>query len=210
MTQREPRAASEVLKDVVSDSKSDFISFYDIKASLHERGFGLLMLIFAIPVSIPAPVPPGTTMLPGLPLLFFSLQMLVNRDSPWLPKWIGTKKIKRSTLAFLIEKTAKFLQKVEKLMRPRFSFAQSRKGEKLVGFFGVLFSLSIISPIPFAHFIPGLGIVFMSLGLLSRDGIAIILGIIIGNIGLLITVLVVLFGAQEVLKLTSTFSLPHI
>src|SRR5690606_30111620 len=123
-----------------------------------ERGFGLLMVIFSLPLSIPLPVPPGFTMLPSIPLIIFSLQMLMGMRSPWLPKWLGEKKMKRTTLAYMIEKASPHLKKVEKLLRPRIFFASSPLGEKIVGLFALVFSISIMIPIPLTSFIPAIGI----------------------------------------------------
>lgn len=193
---KEQRTASDVLEGVVKDSVADYISFREIKLALHERGFGLLMLFFALPLSIPLPVPPGLTAIPAIPLILFSIQMLRGMDSPWLPKWVGRKTIKRKTVALMVEKAAPHLKKVEKLMRPRFSFASSETGEKIVGFFAFVFSISILVPLPLTNFIPALGILFMSLGLLSKDGIPIILGMFIGSIGVAITTLIIILGKQ--------------
>lgn len=194
MNKKNHRSASDVLEGVVKDNDADYISFQEIKMALHERGFGLLMLFFALPLSIPLPVPPGLTAIPALPLILFSIQMLRGMDSPWLPKWVGNKKIKRETLALIVEKTAPHLKKAEKLLRPRFSFASSEAGEKIVGFFALLFSLSILIPLPLTNFIPAIGILLMSLGLLSKDGIPIAIGIIVGSMGIALTTLIIIMG----------------
>ncbi len=196
---KEQRSASDVLEGVVRDNLADYISLREIKISLHERGFGLLMIIFALPLSIPLPLPPGATFIPALPLVWFSIQMLQGVDSPWLPNWIAKKKIKRETVALIIEKGAPYLKKIEKLLRARFPFASSRKGERLVGLFCLIFSISILIPLPFTNLIPAVGIVLMSLGLLSKDGIVIALGMILGSIGIAITGLIILLGKEAVM-----------
>lgn len=198
---KEGKSASEVLQGVVDGSKADFISFYDIKIALHERGFGLLMLFFSLPVCIPILVPPGLSLIPSIPLLFFSVQMVMGIDSPWLPKWLGEKSVKRRTLALMVEKASPHLKKVEKFLRPRFSFASSRQGERVVGVFCVIFALSIANPLPFSNLVPAIGIVFMSLGLLSKDGISIIAGMLIGSLGVAFSFLVIIFGAEAILNL---------
>ncbi|MCA9423307.1 MAG: exopolysaccharide biosynthesis protein, partial [Nitrospira sp.] len=45
-------------------------------------------------------------------------------------------------------------------------------------------------PIPLTNFPPGWGILIMSLGLLSKDGITILIGMIIGTIGVGITMII--------------------
>ncbi|MDB2414839.1 exopolysaccharide biosynthesis protein [Rickettsiales bacterium] len=188
------KPASDVLEGVVHNSVSDYLTLFEIKDALHERGFGLLMLVFALPLSIPMPIPPGFTLLPAIPLLFFSWQMMAGKDSPWLPAWAGNKKIKRSSLAFMIEKASPFLRKVEKLLRPRLSFAASDAGEKIVGVFCFVFAVSIANPVPLSNMIPAMGITLMSLGLLSKDGVPIIMGMVVGSVGVAVSVTLMVYG----------------
>ncbi|MDF0678138.1 MAG: exopolysaccharide biosynthesis protein [Nitrosomonas sp.] len=53
-------------------------------------------------------------------------------------------------------------------------------GTYFIGLFSFIFSISIALPVPLINFLPGLGILIMSLGLLSKDGLTIIAGMI-GN-----------------------------
>ena len=191
-------AASDVLRGVVDGNFADRISLADIKTSLHKRGFGLLMVICAIPVSLPIPIPPGLTSIPAIPLLILSLQMVMGLDSPWLPKWVSKRTIKRTTLASLIEAASPHLKKIEKFLKPRLSFASSRHGEKIIGIFATIFSISVMLPVPFTNMIPALGILIMSLGLLSKDGITIIIGMVIGSVGVCLSTLIVILGEKVV------------
>lgn len=188
--------ASEALHGVVRNNSADKISLFEVKEALHERGFGLIMLILSLPLCIPLPLPPGATALPSIPLLLFSLQMVMGMDSPWMPKWLGNKTIKRQTLAAIIEKGAPYLQKVERFLHPRFSFSSTVGGEKLIGIFCLVFSLSIAVPLPLTNFIPATGIAVMSLGLLSKDGITVIVGMIIGSAGVTLTTILLIFGKK--------------
>lgn len=204
--EKDKLAASDVLESVVNKNTADRITFYEIKASLHERGFGILMVIFILPVAIPFPYPPGVPTLLVIPAFIFSIQMMLGVDAPWLPKWLERKSIDRKTLAKIIEKGAPMLRKIEKLMRPRLSFVSSPKGERLIGLFSFIFGVSIVLPIPFSNLVPAIGVLIMSLGLLSKDGVTVILGIIIGNVGLLFTTLVVIYGAKAILAIFPWFN----
>lgn len=191
-------AASEALEEVVTNHKADTITFFELKSALHERGFGLLMAIFILPVAIPIPFVASVLI---IPVWIFSTQMVLGRDSPWLPVWLGNKSIKRTTLALMVEKSSPILKKIERFLRPRLSFASSPSGERVIGIFCFLLCVSIAIPIPFSNLIPAWGILVMALGLLSRDGMVIICGMVIGSFGLLVTTAVLLFGAKAALKI---------
>lgn len=194
------RPASELLTLMMRHNKTDTISLREIKESLHERGFGILMVLFVIPCCLPVPVPPGVPLIFSIPIMFLSVQMFMGLDSPWLPKWLAKKSFKRSSLAYMVEKAAPILRKIEILLRPRLPFASTRKGERVIGF--MIFFLSLVIalplPIPFSNFIPGIGILVMSLGLLSKDGLVIILGMIMGLFGASLVLAAVVFGVKVV------------
>lgn len=194
------RPASELLTLMMRHTKADTISLGEIKESLHERGFGILMVLFVIPCCLPVPVPPGVPLIFSIPLMFLSFQMLIGLKSPWLPKWLSEKSFKRLSLAYMVEKAAPILRKIEILLRPRLPFASTRNGERFIGFFIFFLSLVIALPlpIPFSNFVPGIGILVMSLGLLSKDGLVIILGMITGLFGAALIFAALIFGVKVV------------
>lgn len=185
-----------MLEETVDNHAADDISLGELMAVLQERGFGLLMLVLVLPNCVPIPVPPGVSTIFSLPLLFLAAQMLVAHPVPWLPAWLRQKTIKRSTLALMVGKIAPRLKIAEKLLRPRLSFFDTDAGERVIGFFWMLFALSIAVPLPMTNFVPGIGILLMSLGLLNRDGLFILLGIIVGSLGCAFTVTILVFGVK--------------
>lgn len=195
--------ASDVLRKMVDKNQADRISFADIKSALHERGFAILMLALALPVALPIPMPPGLTLIPGIPLLILSMQMLVGLDSPWLPGIIGRRTIKRKTLAGIVEAAAPYLKKIERLLKPRLSLASSKYGERLIGLFAAIFSITMMVPVPLTQTVPGLGVLIMSLGLLSKDGITIILGMVTGSVGICFSMVVIISGEQALVEITN-------
>lgn len=82
---------SDLLQLVVVQNINDKLSIGEIKNMLHERGFGVLLVIAAIPICLPIPAPPGFTTVFSLPLIIFSLQMICGMRSPWLPRWLTGK-----------------------------------------------------------------------------------------------------------------------
>lgn len=196
-------AASEVLEDAVNSQTADKVSLGELMSALHERGFGLLMLIVVLPNCVPIPIPPGGSTIFSIPLLFLAVQMLIGMESPWLPKWLSERKIERKTLAKAVSKASPKLKKIEKMLKPRLSFAKTAFGEKIVGLFWLIFAVSIAVPLPMTNFLPGIGILLMSLGLLSKDGFFIIGGIFVGLFGVFVTISVLLLGKAAVLSIFS-------
>ncbi len=191
---RTERAASEILEEAVEHHQADYVSLDELLYALHERGFGLLLLIFALPNCVPIPVPPGVSSVFSIPLLFLSAQMIYGLDHPWLPQWLEKKKVKRRFLANIISKASPRLKRIEKILRPRWSFASTQTGERLIGIMSFGFAISIAVPLPWTNFVPGVGILIMSMGLLSRDGVVIGIGALVGVIGCCITASILILG----------------
>jgi hypothetical protein len=190
--EKKERTTSETLALVVVENQNHTMSVGDIKNSMHERGFGILLAIASLPLCLPIPVPPGYTTFFSIPLFIFSIQMIFGMRAPWLPVWITKKQVKRATLEKLIEKANPWLRKIEKHLKPRLTYISVRAWERIIGIFSFVFALSISLPLPLTNFPPGWGILIMSLGLLSKDGLTILVGMIIGTIGVGIT-MVILF-----------------
>jgi len=181
---------SELLQLIVVKNHNELISVGEIKNSLHERGFGVLLAIAALPLCLPIPVPPGYSTFFSIPLFIFSVQMMWGMSSPWIPQWLAVKQIKKVNLDKMVQKATPWLRKIESYLHPRLTYISTRAWERIIGIFAFIFSLSIALPIPLTNFPPGWGILIMSLGLLSKDGLTIIAGMIVGTVGVGITLVV--------------------
>lgn len=205
--EKEKTSTADLLQRVVIENTKDVLTLGELKDSFHERGFGLLMAIAAIPLSFPIPAPPGFATIFSIPLFIISVQMVWGLDSPWLPNWLAKKEIERKTLATLFEKANPYLRRIEALLKPRFAFASSKNGEKMIGISAFIFCIPIALPVPLSNFLPGLGILLMSLGLLSRDGLLIIIGSISGWVGTILTTFIIIFGIEIISEIPSFLKL---
>jgi len=195
---KDKKLASDILKEVADTNNNDSnkVTLFDIKTALHERGFGILIIIFSLPLSVPIPVPPGYTTILSIPLILFSLQLLFGFDSPWMPSWLERRSFQRSTLALVVEKTSPVLEKIEKFMKPRLSFIFYGPGEKILAFMMLLCAIIIALPLPFTHFLPAIGTTLISLSIMSKDGFLSILGVLVSLCALLLTLVVIVKGPQ--------------
>lgn len=185
---------TQIIEDVVNRSSSDRIPIRDLVAAMDSIGFGLALMIFSFGILIPLP-PPFPSII-SLPLVIFSYQMAIGRKSPKLPARFEKYTVKRSVLAALVQKSSPYIRKIEKILRPRMAFMISSTAERIVGMFALIFSVSVLLPLPLSNFVPGLGVLIISFGLLGKDGLIVLFGIITGCIGLGITVIVTIFGFE--------------
>lgn len=193
-------ATTEILEDIVKKTFSDKISIRDLILAMNSGGFGLIMTIFSLPIIIPLP-PPFPSII-SIPMVLFSFQMMIGYKSPHLPKMFSNLSVSRKILALMIEKSSPYIKKAESIVRPRFMMLSSDFAIRVIGLFCFIFSMSVLLPMPLSNFIPGMGVLITSFGLLGRDGLIILFGLIIGSLGVLITSAAIFLGVEAIYALT--------
>ena len=146
---------------------------------MHERAFGLFLLILALPCCIPFLY--GIPQVVALPLMFVSAQILMGRKTPWLPQKLAQRNVSKAGLENLSDRAGPWLRRLEALSRPRLAALSHPPFDRIVGLGLVLFSASILVPLPGTNSVPGVAVVIVAMGLLQRDGILIVLGLILGT-----------------------------
>ncbi len=170
---------SSLLLANLSQFSADRVSLRDIVQSLGHRSFGFILLLFALPNSLPIVGIPGVSTITGLPLLFVALQMMLGQQRVYLPAWLGRRSLKRDNLEKAIGKLAPWLQKLERLLKPRLDFLTRGIAERLLGALAALLAFFLILPIPLGNLLPGLGILFIALGVIERDGLCVLIGLVL-------------------------------
>lgn len=90
------------------------------------------------------------------------------------------------------------MKRIERILQHRMMGLTQNSGARVIGFFALLFSLSIAVPLPFTNLIPAFAILLMSFGMLGKDGLIVLIGILAGITGFTITVLVLILGQKIV------------
>lgn len=179
--QRHPTISlSSLLLDFAANFRAERVQVRDITESLGQRSFGFILLIFAIPNSLPIIGIPGVSTVTGLPLLFVALQMALGHRRVYLPRWIADRSIATVDFQNIINKVVPWLRRIERLMKPRLPILTQGNGERWLGAACVLLAFLLVLPIPLGNLLPGLGILFIALGLIERDGLCVCAGLGLG------------------------------
>ena len=171
---------SRRLFQLAEDAEGDSATLDWLLGQLHERAFGLFLLILALPCCIPFLY--GIPQIVALPLMFVSVQILFGRTSPWLPERLGARDVSKAGLQSLAERARPWLERLEAVSRPRLGALTHPPVDRIVGLALVLFSASILVPLPGTNTVPGIAVVIISTGLLQRDGLLVLGGTVIGTV----------------------------
>ena len=168
---------------------------------LHERGFGVLLFLFSLPMALPLPVPPGINVILATPLLFLTFQLVYGAKKPWLPEKARQKEFSKESFDKIVAQSTPWLNRLSWFIRPRLGFITQGWISHLVGVFGLIFALCVCIPIPLTNTVPSFAILLMAVGLLMRDGLAIIGGMVIGSVWITILATVGIAGLKTLIQL---------
>jgi hypothetical protein len=190
-----PTRTSELLREFAASITAEHVTVGEIVAALGDRGLGVLLAIFALPNILPSVVPFGNVAT-GIPPLIFAIQLTLGVERLMLPSFIAKRTVGAQTLRALAPRVAAVLHWFEPLLTPRLHWVTTPSAERVIGMICIILAVVSALPIPFGHNLPALGLMLIGLGLIERDGLAILAGAALGLAGTILLGLVV-FGVAN-------------
>lgn len=176
----EPRGGLiAALETIAETAPDDGLTLGAFTEALGERVFGVVLFALAIPVCMPFLY--GVPQVVALPMGALAIQMALGRPRPWMPERFRERRIERAGLVRIAEGARKWFGWLEDLARPRLRALSGPTSERLVGAVFIAFCASILVPLPATNTTPGIAIAIASLGLLTRDGVLVLAGLVLGT-----------------------------
>jgi hypothetical protein len=181
---------SEVFRGLKTIGSGERISLGELTTSLGDRGFGLLVLIFALPNIIP--MIPGVSTVSGVVIALVGLQMMIGRHAPWMPGFVAEKTMPREQLAAMVDRTVSWVERLERVAQPRWTGMTRGPMHVVLGAMFVLLGAILALPLSWiGNFPPGVALVVLSIGMLEEDGLLVALGHAIGIVATLLVLALV-------------------
>ena len=188
---------SAIVKKLADDCRGQDVRIATIIEALKDRSFGSLMILFALPNT----VIPGISFILGAPIIFFALQLAAGRHGVWLPTFMRNRIISETLFQRIVLRVERFLIWMEKWTKPRWTWLVSGSMAKALGFYIAIVAGFLMMPVPFGNALPALGISFMSVGLIEKDGKAAAMGAVLGLAGAIYIVAAIVIGVKSVTAL---------
>ena len=170
---------SQTLTDIVARYDGQVLTYETLVQALGQRAFGLVTVLFALPSALPLSAIPGISVIFSLPIVFLAVQIVLARNSLWLPRRLAQKTIRVDKLAKVLEKARPWLERIERLTKPRWRVLLSWVCLRLHGLVLLALVGLLCLPIPFSNFIFASLIIIFGLGLAQEDGLFIITGYVL-------------------------------
>jgi hypothetical protein len=194
-----PQRVSDLLVELASTWPHERVSLGDVTQLLGERGYGVLMLVLALPGAVP-----GVASIAAIPLALVALQLAIGLPRPWLPRFLAARSLSRTEFARMVERVAPHLSRIERLLRPRLVVLTGPVGERVIGVACLVLALLLTVPILF-NWPLVVPIALMALGVLERDGVFAVIGFAVGCIVLGTILGVGWVSIQEGLQLAAKY-----
>lgn len=190
--------ASRLLTDFAARWQGGRVRLGDVVDVLEDRAYGLLLLILALPNVIPTPIP-GLSSIFGVPLVLVAAQLAAGRPHPWFPKALADRSLAAEDFRKVVERIVPWLERLERLTRPRLRQLCRPPSERLLAAFCLLLSVILALPIPLGNILPALAISLIALGLIEHDGVAIATGFVLGLVSVAVVATVAVAMVQAFL-----------
>lgn len=181
-----PARTSALLRELVAEVEGASTTIGWLLRKLQQRAFGYALLVFALPSCLP--MPPGIPMVCGIVLAIVGTQMMVGSHPLWMPRFISRREIGKETLEGLVTRASRWIEKLERLARPRLPVMTGRVGYRVIG--AVVFVLAFIMalPIPFlGNMPPAVAVVVIAIGLTEGDGLIVAIGLAVSVVALFLS-----------------------
>lgn len=141
---------------------------------------------FAVLMALPAlPLPTGgVTHVFEIIVALLALEMIVGRQSPWLPKKLASRELPSGEK--MVVKLLKYIRWFERFTRRRFArLIGTRIAQSLIALVVLLLTISAFVAPPFTGLdtLPALGVVLISLSVIFEDALLLIAGVLVGTLG---------------------------
>lgn len=169
-----------VLRRLGQGPQDERATLGELVARLDERGHALVLLLLAAPNLTPGPSMPGFSTIFGVPLCIVAFEMILGRRQLRLPGFLARIAIPRRRIAGFVVRLEPLLRRIERVLRPRGPALEGRAAERGIGVACLVLSVLLTLPIPIFSLLPAAALIVVALGLLTRDGLAVIFGLGLG------------------------------
>ncbi|MBT8411498.1 MAG: exopolysaccharide biosynthesis protein [Octadecabacter sp.] len=175
-----PASLPEIIDRVLDAAHVEVVDLRTVLRSFGRASFTPILLLPALAVATPLSGIPLFSSLMGVMIALVSAQMLLQRRSLWLPDWILRREVKGAALAKAFTRIRPVAVWVDRHTAERFRAFVSRP---LVWIPQALCLVSgLIMPplefVPFSSSTLGVGVSLLALGMLTRDGVLTVVGLL--------------------------------
>ncbi len=164
---------SRDLAELRNQTATTGFSLGEVVGAFGDRGYGLLLVILALPSAMPLPAPGYSTPF-GIALLLVGAQMLAGKRVPWLPQRVLRRRVTPKTGDRMLGYGMRFFGKVEHLVSPRLPWLFKRGWLSFISLLLLAMAALMTLPIPLTNTVPAIAVFLLGIGLVEKDGFVVL------------------------------------
>lgn len=171
---------TEIIDEVIAVAGSDRVSLRDVIRAVGDASFAPILLLPALSVATPLSGIPLFSTLMGVVIFLISIQMLMRKEHLWLPRWMLRCTVKgaivRRAFGYLYPVGNWVDAKTDRRFRVLVQRPLIFIPQMLCAISGAM--MMLLEFIPFSSSIMGLAVALLALGMMTRDGIVLLVGFV--------------------------------
>jgi hypothetical protein len=179
-----------ILRTSREQQRSGSLMLGDLLEGLGEKSYGWAIVIFSLVTLLP--LPPGSSLITALPVLITTGQMALGFPHVKLPARLARRKIEERKLRGTMLRLRPVTRRLERVLRPQLAWVYSPRYERLLGFSLFVVAFTLFLPVPLSGWFPALSLFVSGVGLVERDGLVSLIGLLLGMLSVALTILIVL------------------
>lgn len=163
-----PASITELVLELRDGDGSERMSLGEVAEGLGGRAHGLLLVVLALPETIPMI---GLSVILGAPIFVIGVYMAFHGADVPIPGWIRRRSLKRARIETAIDRTIPAFRWLDRFIRPRWPVVAG--AARLQGVVCVAMAILLAIPFPGVNILAAFGVAGVGLGVLQRDGLII-------------------------------------
>ena len=172
------------LRDAAAAIRDERVSMRAMAQAHGPEAHGTLLLLLAMPCLLPVP---GVGMVLGVRMAALAVTMWRGHCAPCLPQRVAELELPRHWAQRVLVGLASACALAGRRARARLSHLAISGRRSATALAVGLMAGIVVMPIPFGNLLPALALVLIGLGLVFRDGLAVILGLLMSGLALVAT-----------------------
>jgi hypothetical protein len=148
--------------------------------AIGDRSYAILLLLLAVLNLLPGP--PGYGTILDAVIMALALAMIMGWQVRFWPV-LGDRGVPAKLLGALQVLLDKVAHLIARISQPRLTYLCGPRATPLIGMAIFVLGIVMLCPIPFTNTLPSWAVLAFCVGMLNRDGLAVVAGIVIGIIG---------------------------
>lgn len=172
------------LREAAATLPAERVSMQTMAQAHGPAAHGTMLLLMAVPCLLPVP---GVGTVLGLGMAALAATMWRGHSSACLPRQVAELELSRHSAQRVLDMLASAYAMAGRCARARLSHLASAGRRSWTAAAVGLMAVIVLLPIPFGNVLPALAMMLIGLGLVFRDGVAVVLGLATAGLALFVT-----------------------